>query len=156
MVDNTSASSGEITSSRSASVLEGVIYSSGISSQVAGSRYWMRQWCGQFGEFLDPDSGVTQHLYHRPGAEPAVFFEAEITAPTADWVLGPDAAGGLGLHHRASQCHPGGGEQLPGAGGFGGGEQFGGAATFGRGPGDQGRQHWKPFAGAGVRPGLAA
>ena len=45
MVDSTSASSGEITSSRSVSVLDGVICSSGISSPVAGSRYWMRLWC---------------------------------------------------------------------------------------------------------------
>ena len=45
MVDNTSASSGEITSSRSASVFDGVICSSGISSPVAGSRYWIRLWC---------------------------------------------------------------------------------------------------------------
>ena len=109
----------------------------------------------QLGQFLDPDSGVAHHLYHRPGPEPAVFFEAEITAPTAVGVLGPDAPGGLGLHHRPSQANCGGGEQLPGAGGFGGGEQFGGAAAFGRHSGDQGRQHRKPFAGAGIHPGLA-
>ncbi len=45
MVDSTSASSGEMTSSRSASVLDGTICSSGISSPVVGSRYWMRLWC---------------------------------------------------------------------------------------------------------------
>jgi hypothetical protein len=42
MVDNTSASSGEITRSLAASAFDGVICSSGISSSVAGSRYWMR------------------------------------------------------------------------------------------------------------------
>jgi hypothetical protein len=39
MVASTSANSGEITSSRSVSVLDGVICSSGMSSPVAGSRY---------------------------------------------------------------------------------------------------------------------
>ncbi len=45
IVDSTSASSGEITSNRSWSVLDGVICSSGISSPVSGRRYWMRLWC---------------------------------------------------------------------------------------------------------------
>ena len=70
----------------------------------------------QLGQFLDPDSGVTQHLYHGPGPEPAVFFEAEVAAPTGVGVLGPDAPGGLGLQHRPAQRHPGGGEQLARAG----------------------------------------
>ena len=42
MVDSTSASSGDTTRSRSSSVLDGVICSSGISSPVPGSRYWIR------------------------------------------------------------------------------------------------------------------
>ncbi len=42
MVASTSASSGPMTSSRSSSVLDGAICSSGMSSPVAGSRYWMR------------------------------------------------------------------------------------------------------------------
>ena len=44
IADRTSASSGLMTSRRSASVLDGVICSSGISSPVPGSRYWMRLW----------------------------------------------------------------------------------------------------------------
>ena len=44
MADSTSASSGVITSSRSWSVLDGAICSSGISSPVAGSRYWISEW----------------------------------------------------------------------------------------------------------------
>jgi len=39
---STSASSGPITRSRSVSVLDGAICSSGISSPVAGSWYWMK------------------------------------------------------------------------------------------------------------------
>jgi hypothetical protein len=41
---STSASSGETTRSRSASVLEGAICSSGTSSPVDGSRYCTRLW----------------------------------------------------------------------------------------------------------------
>ena len=44
IADSTSASSGETTSSRSASVLDGAICSSGTSSPVAGSRYCTRLW----------------------------------------------------------------------------------------------------------------
>ena len=61
---------------------------------------------GQFGQFLDADPGVPQHLHHRPGPEPAVFFEAEVPAPSGVGVLGPDTAGGLGLQHRPAQGLP--------------------------------------------------
>ena len=44
MADSTSASSGLTTRSRSESVLDGAICSSGTSSPVAGSRYWTRLW----------------------------------------------------------------------------------------------------------------
>ena len=44
MVLSTSASSGLMTRSRSASVLDGAICSSGTSSPVPGSRYWTRLW----------------------------------------------------------------------------------------------------------------
>ena len=42
MADSTSASSGLITNSRSVSDLDGAICSSGTSSPVVGSRYWMK------------------------------------------------------------------------------------------------------------------
>ena len=41
---STSASSGLTTRSRSASVLDGAICSSGTSSPVPGRRYWTRLW----------------------------------------------------------------------------------------------------------------
>ena len=44
IADSTSASSGLTTRSRSVSVLDGAICSSGMSSPVAGSRYWTRLW----------------------------------------------------------------------------------------------------------------
>ncbi len=44
IADSTSASSGDTTSSRSSSVLDGAMCSSGISSRLAGSRYWTRLW----------------------------------------------------------------------------------------------------------------
>ena len=44
IADSTSARSGETTRSRSASVLDGAICSSGTSSPVAGSRYCTRLW----------------------------------------------------------------------------------------------------------------
>jgi len=43
MADSTSVSSGLTTNSRSASVFEGAIWSSGTISPVVGSRYWIRQ-----------------------------------------------------------------------------------------------------------------
>ncbi|MGH8920968.1 MAG: hypothetical protein ACRD0H_21990 [Actinomycetes bacterium] len=42
---STSARSGAMTSSLSVSVFDGAICSSGISSPVAGSRYWTKLWC---------------------------------------------------------------------------------------------------------------
>ena len=45
MADSTSASSGLMTRSRSVSVLDGAICSSGTSSPVVGRRYWTRLWC---------------------------------------------------------------------------------------------------------------
>src|SRR5258708_5821540 len=44
IADSTSASSGLTTSSRSVSVLDGTMCSSGMSSPVPGSRYWTRLW----------------------------------------------------------------------------------------------------------------
>jgi hypothetical protein len=49
----------------------------------------------------------------------------------------------------------GGGEQFAGLGGLSGGEQFGGAGTFGVHPGDQRRQHRKPFPGALIHAGFS-
>jgi hypothetical protein len=109
----------------------------------------------QLGQLLDPDAGVAQHLHHRPGPEPAVFFEGQIAASPGVRMLGPDAAGGLGLHHRAAQRLAGGGEQVAGLGAFGCGEQLGGAGSLGFHPADQCRQHREPFTGAGVHPRLA-
>ena len=42
MVDNTSANSGETTSSLSSSVFEGTICSNGTVSPEVGRRYWIR------------------------------------------------------------------------------------------------------------------
>ena len=53
---STSASSGETTRSRSASVLDGAICSSGTSSPVVGSRYAIEAVVGELEQFLDPDA----------------------------------------------------------------------------------------------------
>ena len=55
---STSASSGPMTRSRSLSVLDGAMCSSGISSPVAGQPVLDQAVMGQFGEFLDPDAGM--------------------------------------------------------------------------------------------------
>lgn len=94
---------------------------------------------GQLGEFLDADTGVAQHLDHRPGPEAAVLCEGEVATLPAVGVLGPDAAGGLALHDRAAQGLTCGGEQFTGRAAFGGSEQVGGAGPFGLDPGRQRR-----------------
>ena len=101
----------------------------------------------ELGQFLDPQARVAQHLNHRPGPEAAVFLEGQVAAPPV-WMLCPDAAGGLGLHHRAAQRLAGGDEQVAGLAAFGGGEQLGGADPFSLHPGRQRRQHREPFPGA--------
>src|SRR5438034_9168214 len=120
MVDSTSASSGEITSSRSASVLDGVTCNSGISCPLSGSRYWIRLWCDSSVSSSIRTPGVAQHLHHRPGPEAAVFVEGQVAAPPAVGGFGPDATGGLGLHHRAAQRLARSGEYLTRFAPFGG------------------------------------
>ena len=156
IADSTSASSGEITSSRSVSVLDGVICSSGISSPVPGSRYWIRLWWDSSvsSSMRMPVWRSTSTIAQVQNA--AVFVEGRGRGGAAGvGVFGPDPAGGLGLHHRPAQRRAGRGEQLAGLGALGRGEQFGGAVAFGGHPGDQGGQHRQPFAGALVHPGLA-
>jgi hypothetical protein len=62
----------------------------------------MREFC----QLLDADAGGTQHLNGRPGPEPAVLFEGQVTAFPRAGVLGPGPAGRVGLHHRAAQRLP--------------------------------------------------
>ena len=76
----TSASSGLMTSSRSVSVLDGAICSSGTSSPVPGRVYWIRLWWRQLGEFLDADPGVPQRLHRRPGPERPVLLAGQVAA----------------------------------------------------------------------------
>ena len=155
MADRTSASSGEITSSRSSSVLDGAICSSGISSPVAGSRYWIRLWWDSSvsSSIRMPVCRSTSIIAQAP--EPAVFFEGEVAALAGGGVFGPDPAGRLGLHHRPAQRLPAGGEQPSRRGRRGRPAAARRRRAFGLGPGDQGGQHRQPFPGPLVHPGLA-
>jgi hypothetical protein len=90
MALSTSASSGLMTSSRSVSVLDGVIRSSGISSPAAGSRYWMRLWW---------DSSVSSSMRipecrrtstAAQAQNPRSSFEGEVAALPGAGLVSPD------------------------------------------------------------------
>src|SRR5215467_2255550 len=114
MVLSTSASSGLMTSSRSASVLDGAICSRGTSSPVAGSRYWTRLWWDSSVSSPGPDAGGAQDFDGRPGPERAVLFDGEVAPFAGGQVFGPDDGGAAG--GGAGQGLPGGGEDVAGAG----------------------------------------
>ena len=76
----TSASSGLMTSSRSVSVFDGAICSSGTSSPVAGQPVLDQAVVGQLGEFLDADAGVAQHFHRGPGPERPVLLAGQVAA----------------------------------------------------------------------------
>jgi hypothetical protein len=48
----------------------------------------------EFGEFLDPDPGVSQRFDRYPGPERPVLFSGEVTAGAGDRVLAPRLGGG--------------------------------------------------------------
>ncbi len=155
MVDNTSASSGEITSSLSASVFDGVICSSGISSPVVGSRYWMRLWC---------DSSVSSSMRMPVWRNTSTTAQAQNPRCSSKLRSRRRPVSGCSAQTRPvvwvfstarRRVVPAAVNTSPGRVLLGGGEQLGGAGSFGRHPGDQGRQHRQPFAGAGVHAGLA-
>ena len=144
-----------MTSSRSASVLDGAICSSGISSPVSGSRYWIRLWC---------DSSVSSSM--RIPVWRSTSTIAQVQKPRCSSKVRSRRRPPSGCSaqtrpvvsvfmHRAAQRLARGGEQCAGLGAFGGGEQLGGAGPFGLDPGDQRRQHRQPFPGALVHAGLA-
>ena len=109
----------------------------------------------EFGQFFNPDTGVLQHFDHRPGPEPAVFFEADVATFPARWVFGPDPGGRRSLHHTAAQAQPAYGEQPARLGGFGRVQDRGGLGSFGFDPGGERGQYWQPFPGPLIHAGLA-
>ena len=155
IADSTSASSGLMTSSRSASVLEGVICSRGISSPVAGSRYWMRLWWDSSvsSSIRMPvcrrTSTIAQHQNPRCSSKvrsrrlPVAGSSAQIRPVVSVFIIAlrsvwPPAVNG------APAVVPGGGLQ-----------PLSGGGALGVGPGGQGGQDRQPFAGPLVHPGLA-
>ena len=94
IADRTSASSGLMTRSRSASVLDGAICSSGTSSPVAGSRYWTRLWWDS-----SVSSSIRMPVWRRTSTAAQAqnarcFFEGQVPALAGPRVLGPDAGAG--------------------------------------------------------------
>ena len=153
---STSASSGLMTSSRSSSVLDGAICSSGMSSPVPGSRYWTRLWWDSSVSSSTRMPVCAQHLHCRPGPERAVFLAGQVAAVAGGGVLGPDPGGRAAWSTERRRVWPAAVNCSPGAGAGGGREQRGGV---GRGPvdgGDQGGEDRQPLAGPLVHAGLAA
>ena len=157
MALSTSASSGLTTSSRSASVLDGAICSSGTSSPVLGSRYCTRLW------WLSSSSSSTRTPVAR-----STSMTAQAQNAWSSSRLRSLAFAGVGVV-RPRRCRgrpcgrwtrvrvvSGGGEQLSGRDLLTGAEQGLSVAAPAVGGCDEHRQHGQPFAGAGVHARLAA
>ena len=155
IADRTSASSGDTTSSRSSSVLEGAICSSGISSLLAGSRYWIRLWWDSSVSssirmpVCRSTSIIAQHQNPRCSSKvrsrrlPVAGSSAQIRPVVSVFITA-----------RRSVCPPAVNSEPAGAS-AGGLQPPGGGGALGVGPGDQGGQHRQPFPGPLVHPGLA-
>ena len=89
------------------SVFEGAICNSGMSSPLAGRRYWMRLWWRELGELFDADAGVAKHLDHRPGPKGPVLLEGQVAPASALRIFAPDAA------RSSSSSAPGDGASRP-------------------------------------------
>ena len=81
-----------MTSSRSVSVLDGAICSSGISSPLAGSLYWMKLWWDS-----SVSSSIRMPVWRRTWTaaqvqNALVLFQGEIAVLAAAGVLRPDPA----------------------------------------------------------------
>ena len=151
----TSARSGQTTRSRSVSVLDGAICSSGTSSPVVGQPVLDQAVVGELEQFLDPDAGGAQHLDDRPGPERVVFFAGQVVPRAGCRVAGPDSRpvawcgdGRIRVCPAAVNAAPGGAAQR----GCQRARRVGRAAGDGA---DQDRQDGQALAGAGVHPGLA-
>lgn len=88
------------------SVLDGAICSSGIRSELVVGVVDQAV-VAEFGEFLDPDSGVSQRLDRYPGPERAVFFSGQVTAGAGDRVLGQSWRWALSAPGRGERPRPG-------------------------------------------------
>ena len=150
MALSTSASSGLTTSSRSASVLDGAIWSSGTSSPVLGSRYCTRLW------WLSWASSSTRMPVAR---RTSTIAQAQNASPSSAVRLRRLPVRGSSAQMLAAlvaaervRVMPGGGDGGAGAGLAGGVEQGLGVAAVPGGRAGQHRQDGKPFAGPGIHP----
>jgi hypothetical protein len=155
IADRTSASSGLMTRSRSASVLDGAMASRGDELAGGGKAVLDQAVVGELGEFLDPDAGVAQDLDDGPGPERVVLLAGQVPPFPAAGLLGPGAGRRVGQAGSAELLAPGG-ERLAGSGFAGGAEPGRGVRAVAVGGGGEGRQGGKPLAGPGVHPGLGS
>ena len=156
MADRTSASSGLMTSSRSASVLDGAICSSGISSPVDGQPVLDQAVVGQLGQFLDPDAGVRSTSTVAQAQNASVSSRVRSRRFPVSGSSAQVRAERLAARTVRRSVTPAGGEQLAGCGGGAGLQARGGFLPV---PGDSGTkrgQHGQPFASALVHACLAA
>ena len=134
------------------SVLDGAICSSGISSPVAGSRYWTKLWWDS-----SVSSSIRMPVWRRTSTAaqvqnawcssrvrsrrlPVPGSSAQVLPLMRAWSRWP------------AQRLPGGGEQLRRGGGLGGVQPLGGCLPGGVDGGQQDGQDRHAFAGALVHP----
>ena len=140
-----------MTRSRSASVLDGAICSSGHQLAGAGEPVLDQAVVAELDEFLGADAGGAQDFHGRPGPEGAVFLGGEVAPVPGGRVVGPDAGRG-GRGDGAGQGRSCGGEGAAGPGSAGGVQQGFCVGVLAGGGADQGGQDREPFAGPGVHP----
>jgi hypothetical protein len=108
MTDSTSASSGLTTRSRSVSVFDGAICSSGMSSPVVGSRWWAagggqpvldQAVVADLQDFLNADAGQAQYFHGGPGPERQVLFHGQVAPFPCGRVVHPDLPAGRARGH---------------------------------------------------------
>jgi hypothetical protein len=150
--DSTSARSGETTRSRSASVLDGAICSSGTSSPVEGSLYWMRLW------WVSSRSSSARTPVERSTSMIAQVQNAWSSSPgqvvTLAAAIGGQDVHGLPAGRGAGEGLPGDSERAARLSACCGSQDAGSSRVVLGGRADQDRQDGQALAGAGIHPRL--
>ena len=142
-----------MTSSRSASVLDGMICSSGTSSPVPGSRYCTKLWwlsCTSSSTRMPVERRISMVAQAQNARSSSAVRLRRFPLAGSPPRRSRDAGGG-----RAEQRRSRGGDGVAGPGVAGGLQQGPGVGVLLGGGADQDRQDREPFAGPGVHPRLA-
>ena len=142
-----------MTSSRSASVLDGHDLQQRDQLAGGGQPILHQAVVAELKQFLDPNTGGAQHLDDRPGPERVVLLAGQVAAFPGGRVLGPHLGRVRALaQHGTDQRRSGGGEPLARLGPAAGFEQGAGRLAPLADTAHDNREYGQPFAGPGIHP----